>query len=198
MGGSNGMFDHGNVSVAAPYFIAGKSGTITALAAGDSVVTLIQFGMNDPRTPGALVATPIRISQVRIKYVPITTLTTGFALELHKGTATTVRDGGAPVTHLAKRRKTTGYPAIAATETLLQTAGTVAITGGNFATLDASAVDPIEMMTLGSGGFTGYESIWRPDDLCPLTLEQGEALDLRATNALTGTGVIFVAFDFLR
>jgi hypothetical protein len=195
MGGSHGMFDPGNVNVAAPYFIAGKSNTITALAATNPVARLVQLGMLDPRTPGAIVPTPIRISKIRLKYLPITTLTTGIAFEVHKGTGTQAVDG---LPHLAKRRKTTGYPTIGVTETSLNVSDTALLTGGSFTPLDADTNAPFEMMMLGGPGFAGYESIWTPSDLCPLTLEAGEALQVQITNALTGTGVFYVCFDFLR
>jgi hypothetical protein len=198
MGGSNRMLEPGSVSTSAPYFISGRSGTITALAAGDAVARLIQFGMADPRTPGAIVPTPIQISQIRIKYLPVTALTASIGFEIQKGTATTQHSGGA--SHTPKRRKTTGYPAIDLTETSLHVSTTVAIAGGSvWAPVDADTAAPLDVMTLGGGaGFAGSQTIWTPSDLCPLQLEAGEALEVRANVAMTGTGIFFVAFDFLR
>jgi hypothetical protein len=191
------MLEHGTVAVAAPYTISAKSGTF-APTAGNAAATLVQFGMADPRTPGAIVPTPIRVAQIRIKWVTVTTpALVGVAFEIHKGTATIQHTtNGNP--RAAYRRKTTGYPAIALTETNLYMAtGTTAITGGNFAPIDANT--PFDMMTVGADtGLSGGESLWLPSDLCPLTLEQGEALEVRAVNTNTGTGILFVAIDFLR
>jgi hypothetical protein len=201
MGGSNGMFDPGNVNVAAPYTISGRSGALTGRAANDFVATLVQFGMADPRTPGAIVPTPIRVSQVRMKYTQSATAPTiGIAFELLKGTKGAQSTGGA--SHTAQRRKTTGYPAIALTETSLHvsTTGAIDVTGAppvGFVANDDTG--PLDMMALGGGtGFEGSESIWRPDDLCGITLEAGECLAIRLLTAQAGTGIFFCAFDFLR
>jgi hypothetical protein len=197
MGGSNGMFDSGNLSVAAPYFISGRSGTIAALAAGDAVARLVHFGMIDPRAPGVLQATPIRISQIRMKYLPVTALTTGIGFEIQKGTATTQHSVGGAV-HVPKRRKTTGYPAILAAETNLFVSTTGAISGGSaWAPVDADADAPFDLVT-GGTGFQGCDSVWTPSDTMPQTLEAGEALEVRSNVALTGTGIFFVAIDFYR
>lgn len=198
MGGSNGMFDPGNVNVAAPYSITAKSGTF-APTAGNAAATLVQFGMADPRTPGAIVLTPIRIAQIRMKWATITApATAGIAFEIHKGTATIQHTTNGTL-RSAQKRKSSGYPAIGLTETSLYMAtGATAITGGNFAAPQSDAV-PFDMMTLGaSTALSGAESLWVPSDLCPCTLEAGEALEVRAVNTNTGTGILFVAFDFLR
>lgn len=196
MGGSNGMFDPGNVNVAAPYFVSGRSLTITALAPGDPVAQLVQFGMLDPRTPGAIVATPIRISQIRIKYAAVTADASGVAFEVIRGTSTAqATTGTGAATHAPQRRKTSGYPAIGLTETSLFMLGSDLIGGGNFTALDATA--PIDVAAVG-GVAQGSESVWMPSDLCGHVLEAGEALQVRNVGAFTGTGILFVAFDFLR
>lgn len=199
MGGSNGMFDPGNVNVAAPYFIAGLSGVLpNTVAANAPVARLMQFGMIDPRTPGAIVPTPIRISQIRIKYSPTAvpvTLSDGFYIL--KGTCDAQASGGAGlVVHTPQRRKTTGYPAIGATETSLAVAGTAAITGGTFVSLDSAGIGPLDLASTGS--LDTAQSIWTPSDLCGGTLEALECFEVRTIRALTGAGNLLVAFDFLR
>ena len=197
------MFEPGNVNVAAPYTIAGRSGALAGRAANDFVATLVQFGMlvTDNSAVQRLVATPIRISQVRMKYAQSATAPTiGIAFELLKGTKGAQSTGGA--SHTAQRRKTTGYPAIALTETSLHvsTTGAIDVTGAppvGFVANDDTG--PLDMMTLGGGtAFGGSESIWTPSDLCPVTLEAGECLAIRLLTAQTGTGIFFCGFDFLR
>jgi hypothetical protein len=197
MGGSNRMLDPGSVSVSAPYFISGLSGVLpAAVAANAAVARLMHFGMQDPRTPGAIVPTPIQVSRIWLKYSPAAapvTLADGFYIL--KGTCDAQASGGAGLTvHLPQRRKTTGYPAIIAAETSLAMAGTAAITGGTFAPFDATG--PIDLASTGS--LATAESIWMPFDLCPDQLEAGEAFEVRTIRALSGSGILLVAFDFLR
>jgi hypothetical protein len=170
--------------------------TITALAPGDPVARLVHFGMRVPDQDDALRPTPIKISQIRMKYTPVTTDATPVAFEIIRGTSTAQATTGTSATsHAPQRRKTTGYPAILLTETSLFVAGSDLIGGGNFTALEALA--PLDMMTAG-GVLEGSESVWSPSDLCPNTLEVGEALEIRNVGAFTGTGIFFCAFDFLR
>jgi hypothetical protein len=197
MGGSNGMLDQGNVNIAAPYTISGKTGTF-APAAGNAAATLVQFGMVVP-VSGAFALTPIRVAQIRMKWATVTTpAAAGIAFEIHKGTAT-VQHTTNGTARAAQRRKTSGYPAIALTETSLYVAtGATAITGGDFAAPNAGGT-PLDMMVVGAGTtLSGGESIWQPSDLCPITLEAGEGLEVRAVTTNAGTGILLVAFDFLR
>lgn len=198
MGGSNGMFDAGNLSVSSPYWISGKTGTLTARAAGDAVATLVNFGRLSETDPAAaLLNVPINISQIRMKYVPVTTpATNGVAFEIHVGTATVQHTTGGAA-FAPQRRKSSGYRTIPVTQVSLFIATTAAISGGNFALVN-NALQPFDMMTLGaSTGLSGAEGIWMPSDSCPLILEQGEAAEIRAVQH-SGTGILFVGFDFLR
>lgn len=197
MGGSNRAFEAGSLRVSSPYFISGLSGVLpNTIAANAAVARLMHFGMLDPKTPGLIVATPIQISQIRLKYSPAAvpvTLADGFYIL--KGTCDAQASGGTGlVIHTPQRRKTSGYPAIGATETSLAVAGTAAITGGTFAALDAAG--PIDLASTGSLD-TGW-CVWTPSDLCPLQLEAGEALEVRAIRALSGSGLLLAAIDFLR
>ncbi len=195
---SNGMLDPGNVIVSAPYFISGKSGTLTGLAAGNPVATLVNFGrlslLDGPGAP--LIPAPLRISQIRMKYIPITTpAASGVAFEVYKGTSTVQRTTGG-TSYTPTPRKTTGYQPITAAEVSLYVGTTGAVSGGNFTVSQAGS--PLDMMALGGGtNLGGAESIWTPSDLCPLSLEAGEGAEVQVTN-FTGTGILLVAFDFLR
>lgn len=193
MGGSNGMFDPGNVGVASPYRISGRSGVLTGLSAGNPVVRLAQLGMFVRSIDDTLRATPIRISQIRLKYAPRTSPATGAVFEILKGTGTPATTGG--TAHAAQRRKTSGYPAIATTETHLYVADTGLISGGTFAALDDTA--PIDMVSVGIVDVGSGVAVWSPSDLCGEVLEAGEALEVRAV-AQSGTGILLAAFDFLR
>lgn len=200
MGGSNGMFEPGNVNVAAPYFIAGRTGVLAGLTAGQPVARLVHAGMIPgipPAAPGVVVPTPIRIAQVRLRYAAVTTATAGVLFEVHKGTSTAQADTGGTA-HTPQKRKTTGYPAIVAAETSLYVSTTGAISGGNFTANDASG--PLDGVVVGAAAAeTGPgNSVWVPGDLCPVTLEAGEALEVRCAANISGTGILLVAFDFLR
>lgn len=196
------MLDPGSVSVSAPYFIAGRTGVMT-VAAGNAVARLIQFGMSDPRLAGgALQPAPIQISQIRMRFAAATPPTTGLVLELFKGTLAQPpvqpQHNAGGTLHLPQRRKTTGYPAIAATETSLYVSTTGQITGGDvFTPLDASG--PFDVVSVGAAAAetSASSSVWTPSDLCPLQLEAGEVLELRALT-YSGTGTLLIAFDFLR
>lgn len=197
------MFDPGNVNVAAPYFISGRSGVITGVASPNAIARLVQFGMLDPRTPGAIVPTPIRISQIRMRFAPAAATTGGVVLELLKGTLPNPLTLPAQHTtggtlHLPQRRKTTGYPAIGATETSLYVSTTGAITGGDtFTPLEAAA--PIDILAVGAAAAetSAGHAVWTPSDLCGLTLEANEVLELRVV-VFTASGTLLTAFDFLR
>jgi len=191
---SNGAIEAGNLRNAAPYFIAGRTAVagVTA-AAGEPIARLCHFGMlvKGAGANGAdgLVATPIRISQVRLKIAQLAPPTTGAtAFEIVKGTST-AQASGAGTLHLPQRRKTT-YPEIGATETSLYVSNTDDITGGDFAALDASG--PLDMVSLPVG-----ESVWSPGDALPLSLEAGEALEVRCV-AFEAASIVLVAFDFFR
>ncbi len=200
MGGCNSAFEPGRLQVAAPYFISGRTGVLAAgMTPGEPVARLVQFGMQDPRTPGAIVPTPIQISQIRMRYAPtVTPATAARVFEILKGTGTQATGGtGTDATnlHLPQRRKTTGYPAILATETSLFMAGTDLITGGAFTPLDATG--PLDIVQAGS--LDGGWSIWQPSDLCPLQLEAGEALEVRIPQeSASGSGILFLGIDLLR
>lgn len=198
MGGSNGMFEPGNVNVAAPYFISGRTGVLAGLAAAAPVARLAQLGMIDPRLAnGALQPTPIRVSQVRLKIAPQAAPVAGATFEVLKGIGTPASTGTGAAAHAAQRRKTTGYPAIALTETHLWVAGTDAIGGGAFTPSDATG--PLDWASVGLNDVSAGASNWTPIDLCPTQLEAGECLEVRAVTALgAGTCIVLVAFDFLR
>lgn len=196
------MFDPGSVSVAAPYFISGRTGVLTGVASPNAIARLVQFGMLDPRTPGAIVPTPIRLSQIRMRFAAATTTTTGIVLELLKGTLAQPpvqpQHNAGGTLHLPQRRKTTGYPAIGATETSLYVSTTGAITGGDvFTPLEAAA--PIDILAVGAAAAetSAGHAVWSPSDLCGLTLEANEVLELRVV-AFSGTGTLLIASDFLR
>lgn len=191
--GSNGMFDVGNVNVAAPYFISGRSGVLGAIAAAGPVARLAQLGMVDPRDPAAIVPTPIRISQIRMKLAPQSSPTAGATFEILKGTGTPATTGGNA--HAAQRRKTS-YQAISLAETHLYVADTGVISGGAFTPLDATG--PLDWVSLGMVDVSSSGSVWFPWDLCGLTLEAGEALEVRASALSTGTSLLLFAADFLR
>lgn len=199
MGTSNQMLEPGNVSIASPCFITGKTGTLTARAAADPIATLVNLGRlkdTDVAASG-LLNVPIYVSQIRLKYVPLTAPTTGIAFEIHKATVATQRTTGTTAkTVQAFRRKTSGYAPIPTTEINMWIAGTDATGGGSVTVLDVNS--PFDFMSLGGGtAQEGSESIWRPADLCPLFVEQGEGLEVRAVQH-TGTGILFVGIDFLR
>lgn len=197
MGGSNRAFEPGSLQVSAPYFIAGRTGVLgTGLAAGDPVARLVHLGMVPgvpPAAPGVVVPTPIQISQIRLKLSATALPTLVHSFEILKGTGAQADTGG--TLHLPQRRKTSGYPTIAATETSLYTATTGAISGGSFTPLEAAA--PLDVVAMGTQG-VGV-TIWKPFDTVPLQLEAGEALEVRLLqDDATATGILLVAFDFLR
>lgn len=193
MGGSNGMMEPGNVYVAAPYFISGRTG---AMAATGAVARLSQLGMIVAAiNPAVVQPTPIKVSQIRMVLSPTAAGAAGGCLvEIVKGTGTPATAGG--TAHAPQRRKSTGYPAIATIETHLFVGTTGAITGGTFTAEDAS-VGPIDWVALGSTDVGTGRSVWMPSDLCPITLEAGEALQVNAIS-LAGAPILGVAFDFLR
>ncbi len=192
MGGSNGMIEPGNVNVAAPYFISGRTG---AMAATGAVARLAQLGMFPSINPTVLQPTPIKVSQIRMVLAPTAAGAAGGCLvEILKGVGTPATTGG--TAHATQRRKTTGYPAIALTETHLYVGTTGAITGGAFTPDDAN-LGAIDWVALGSTDVGTGRSVWMPSDLCPVTLEAGEALEVRAVS-LAGAPILGIAFDFLR
>jgi hypothetical protein len=192
------LLEAGNLVTAAPHRASGRTGTLTGLSAGNPVATLINFGMlRDDGTPsGSLVNTPIRVSQIRLKYAVVTTpATNGVAFEIVRGTATTQHSSGGNL-RAALRRKTSGYDAIPTSQVSLYVSDTGVISGGNFAALNDNC--PLDMMTEGpSTGLDGGSLVWEPGDMHGETLELGEALEVRARQ-FSGTGILLVAFDFLR
>lgn len=198
MGGSNGMFEPGNVSVAAPYFISGRSGVLAGVAAGAPVARLAQLGMIDPRLGGgALQATPIRISQIRMMLVPEATVTaTGLIFEVFKGIGIPAIGGTGAANHTAQKRKTTGYPAITSAETVLRVAGTDTLTAAGFTPDDASG--PLDWVSVGSVDVGSGRSVWLPSDLCPTHLEAGECLEVRPAIVMGSAAIFGIVVDFLR
>lgn len=201
MGSSAGVFDAGRLAIASPYFIAGKTGILAGLAASAVVARLVQFGYINPASPAAVQLTPISISQIRLKYFSTTTPTAPVAFDILKGASSAQADSGAGLAiHIPQRRKTGGYPAIAATETSLAVAGgVVAISGGNFTPLDATGpLDTVVIPGTSTGDLSVGSAVWSPSDLTPLQLEAGEAIEIRNVSSLSGAGVLLVAFDFVR
>lgn len=194
MGGSNGMIEPGNVNVAAPYFISGRTGILTGITAAQPVARLAQLGMFPSINPTVLQATPIKVSQIRLKYFPVTSPANGCVFEVLRGVGTPATTGG--TAHAAQRRKTTGYPAIALTETHLYVATTGAISGGAFTPDDATG--PLDWVSVGLVDVSTGVATWQPSDLCPTTLEAGEALEVRAAVGQSGTGILLLVADFLR
>lgn len=200
MGGSNGMFDPGNVNVAAPYFISGRTGVLpNTITAGQAIARLAQIGMlaKGAGVNGAdlIAPTPIRVSQMRVKIAPQAAVPSGgFIFEIFKGAGTPATTGGNA--HAPQRRKTTGYPTIALTETHLYVAGTANITGGTFTPDDATG--PIDWAMSGINDVGPGAGVWVPYDLCGTSLEAGEALEVRTAINLATTAILGIAFDFLR
>jgi hypothetical protein len=190
MGASHGMLDPGNVSISAPYFIAGKSGALTLPGPGQPVATLQNLGR---LVEGAVIPVPLRISRIRVLFTP-STLVAPVALELFKGIVVAQHSAGGAA-RVPTRRKTTGYPAILATEVNLFIATTGAISGGTF------TPDGDGLLVASGGVATGFgsaEAIWTPSDLCPLTLEAGEGCELRVAVQGGAVGNLHVCFEFLR
>jgi hypothetical protein len=194
MGGSNGMMDGGNVITAQPYFIAGKTGALTVPAAGAAIATLQHLGRIDP-IDGALKPSPIKVSTIRMHFGVTSgaTLTTSF--EVFKVAVTTQHTvGGTQV--LAGNRKTTGYPAITAAETNLFIATTAAISGGTTVAESGS----LDMVGVGQAATFGFgASYWLPTDMCPVTLEIGQGLEVRVVQqGGAAVGIFHISVDFLR
>lgn len=195
---SHGMLDPGNILVSAPYYISGKTGTLTGLVAGDAIASLQNLGRTDVNggQGAALIPVPMRVARIRINYIPVTTpAANGVAFEVYKTTVTSQRSVGAgSKTVVPTLKKTTGYPAIVAAEINMFVAGTAAITGGSITVQG----DPLAMMSLGaSTALSGGETIWQPPDMVPLSLEAGEGSEVRVTQ-FSGTGIALVVFEFLR
>jgi hypothetical protein len=197
---SNGMMDEGNVIVSAPYFVGGRSATAAAFAAASDVFSLRNLGRVDLAggSGAALIPVPIRVSQIRIAFAAVTAFTAGaFAFEVHKATGFSAQaTGGTQLT--AVPRKTTGYPAIAATEVDAMIANAAALTPGTY-TLVGGGNAPVAFAAGGTGTLPSFSDGWLPMDMCPLTLEATEGLVVRNTVAqAVGTGIFFVQVDFLR
>jgi len=194
MPGSNYFLDAGNVSVAAPYVIAGKTGVLTARSAGDPLFTLVNLGR---LFEGVLKSVPLYVSQVRMKYIPTTAGTSACAFEIHECLVTAQRTTGtAAKTVTPTNRKRNTYPTIPATEVNAWVAGTDATGGGTIVIDDTNS--PFDMTDGGAGTLElGSTSIWRPMDMVPLTIEQGRGMEVRAAQH-DGTGILYVAVDFLR
>ncbi len=194
---SHGMLDPGNVIVSSPYYVAGRN-SVTVPAAGGRLATLVNFGrisQTDP-TGAPLIPVPIRISRAALFFASVSGLGSTVAFELVKGTAT-VQDTVAGSQRPVVPRKTTGYPAIAATEvSLFMTTAGVVVSGGNFAAVG----EPFLLMGAGvAATFGAGEAIWTPEDSVPLTLEAGEAVAIQVTaQGGAAVGILGVVFDFLR
>jgi hypothetical protein len=196
MGGSNGAFDAGSNQVASPYFISGRSGVLATITAGQAIARLAQLGMIDPRLSTTLQPTPIKVSQIRMKYAPRSSPTAGAIFEVFKGVAIPAVGGTGAADHVPQRRKTSGYPPITAAETVLRVAGTDALTATGFTPDDATG--PLDWVSVGIADVTTGKCIWIPSDSIPLTLEAGQGLEVRAAVDQTGTGILGFAVDFLR
>ncbi len=197
MGGSNGAFEPGTVQVAQPYFISGRSGVLSGVAAGAPVARLAQLGLIEPKFGNTLQLTPIRISQIRMMLIPQATVTaTGLIFEIFRGVGTPAVGGTGAANHTPQRRKTTGYPVITAAETVLRVAGTDALTGTGFTPDDATG--PLDWVAVGSVDVGVGRSIWKPADLCGGILEAGEAFEVRPAANMASTAIFGIAFDFLR
>lgn len=192
MGGSNGMFDPGNVNVAQPYFIAGRTGA-QAATAGQPVARLAQLGLIEPKFGNVLQLTPIRISQIRLKLFPTASPAAGAVFEIVRGIGTPATTGGNART--AQRRKTTGYPPITLAETHLYVGDTGAISGGAFTPLEAGVA--VDTVGVGFADPGAGAAVWAPSDLCGHVLEAGEAMEVRVVTT-SGTPIVAIAFDFLR
>lgn len=192
---SNRILDPGNMQVANPYWITARTGTLTGLAAGEPVATLVNLGTI---INGAPVPMSLHVSQIKLLYVPITTpAVAGVAFEVVAGgnAAGLVQHsvGGALRAAQKRNRNTQDIPT---SEVSLYAAATGVISGGNFTADDATS--PIEMMALGGGSdLAGSESIWTPADLHGAELAKDRGLEVRC-RSLTGTGILFIRFDFLR
>jgi hypothetical protein len=188
---TNGILDAGNMIVAQPYFISGKTGTLAGLAAGQCVASLQQLGMVIPIS-SELAPSPIRVSAVRLFYTPVSTPAgNGVGFEVRKTTVTAQHSAGGGTTKTPTRRKTSGYPAIVASETNMFVAAAAAITGGTL----VDQGDAFGMVT--AGDLSGGKLILTPADMQPTTIEAGEGLGVFVTQ-FSGTGILLVAFDFVR
>ncbi len=196
MGGSNGAFDAGSNQVASPYCISGRSGVLATITAGQAVARLAQLGMIDPRLSTTLQPTPIKLAQIRMKYAPRTSPTTGCIFEVFKGTGAPATGGTGAADHAPQRRKSSGYPAITIAETVLRISGTDALTAAGFTPDDPTG--PLDWVSVGIADVTAGQAIWVPTDSIPLTLEAGQALEVRAAVDQSGTGVLLFAADFQR
>ncbi len=194
MPSSNRILDPGNMQVANPYFITARTGILTGLVAGDAVATLVNLGTV---INGAPVPMSMHVSSCKLLYVPITTpAVNGVAFEvLAGGNAALVQHNAGGALRAAQRRNRNSQD-IPTSEVSLYAAATGVISGGNFTADDATA--PFDMMALGGGtDLAGSESLWTPIDLHPEELSQNRALQVQA-RAFSGTGILFVRFDFLR
>ncbi len=190
---SNRILDPGNMQVANPYIISARTGILAGLAAAAPVATLVNFGTV---INGQAVPMSIHVSQIRLKWSPEAGApTTATSFEVLLGTATVQHTTNGAARAAQKRNRNT--PDIPITELSLYAAATAAISGGNFAADDATA--PIDMMTLGGGtDLAGSEGIWTPSDLNGIEIPAGRAVEVRARSFAGTTGILLVAFDFLR
>jgi hypothetical protein len=189
---AHGMHDPGNVINAEPYFIAGKTGTLAGLVAGDTVACLQHLGRISS-TDGQVKASVLRVPAARLFYIPVTTpAANGVGFEVRRVTVATQFNAGAgSAQKLPTARKTSGYPPVVATETNMFVAGTAAITGG----VVTGQGDPFH--AIGAGDLAGGAGVWLPADLVGQSLEPGEGLEVRVTQ-FSGTGILLVCFDLLR
>jgi hypothetical protein len=191
---SNRILDPGNMQVANPYFITARTGTLTGLNPGDAVASLVNLGAI---INGAPVPMSLHVSQLKLLYVPITTpAVNGIAFEVVAGGAAALVQHNVGGALRAAQKRNRNIQDIPTTEVSLYAAATGVISGGNLAADDATA--PFDMMALSGGtDLAGSESIWTPVDLHPEELSANRGLEVRA-RAFSGTGILFVRFDFLR
>lgn len=188
MGGSNMAINEGTAQIRAPYFVGVRTGILTGLASPNPVFALRNIGMavNDGNSGVRLVPTPLPVAQIRLRYAQTTAPTALPAFEVFKVSGFTAQLTGG-VAGVVQRRKTTGYPAIAATEVDVTVANTGTLAGGTF--VAPVALNPFDM---------GNPSmIWRPDDTFPLVLEQDEGILIRVAQ-FDATGILFIGVDFGR
>src|SRR5262245_48704554 len=96
MSSTDFMLEPGNLSIAEPYWIAGKSGALTLPAATNPVACLQHLGRlgNPGAGAGSVLAVPLRISKI-MGVLALTSGATGTAvLELYKGAVTTQHSSG--------------------------------------------------------------------------------------------------------
>lgn len=195
MAGSNMQMEPGTISTAQGFFVGAYSQALTVLGAPSELFALrnITDLLRSPQ--------PIAISQIRMKVWTSLTATAPWAFQIDKITGYTVTHsvGGTAIT--ARRKKTSGYPDIPATEVAGYIANTGAISGGTF--VAPGARDAIDVMVLSNfnaaNDFPSGQSVWKPHDNIPVVLDKDEGLLLRTlASASTGTWMFFVGIEGYR